>query len=303
MINNILPESPTYFDSKSFIKAIEEKIQEYGSNLKEVVLMDFSCLLQADKLIFKHNEREINIHYNPGCDSTKNFGSRIIIYTYSDQKEFAKREKEAEEKAYYKRLQESGIPENFWQKTFNDIEKREGLETSLKTIKKYLLNYPELRKNGTGLFMFGGVGSGKTLLMSLLGQILIKKGKRVVFYDTTDLFTTIKQSFNKESSLNEEEILKEILSADVFILDDLGAEKPTEWVLDKLFYIVNQRVTAQKPILITANYSQEELIERLGKKPRIISRLLGKSIIVENKASDYRPIEHKKNMTLFKEMD
>jgi len=300
MLENILPPDKRYFDKKTYIKAINERICLSDNDLKEIVLNDFSALLETKDLNFNCNKQPVKIHHNKIKQS---LGSSIIVYTFSQEKANKEKAEDKRIKDILRQLKKSRIPSELYSKNIDTLTKREELEKPIQTVKKYSKNIDKMLSEGTGLFMYGGVGSGKTLLFALLGKSLIKKDKSVLFYDLTDLFTIIRQSFNKNSSVNEEEILREIISANILILDDLGAEKPTDWVLDKLFYIINQRILARRPILITSNYKPEALLARLGKEPRIISRLVGKSIIIDNKASDYRIIKHREVMDNFKDLD
>ena len=92
--------------------------------------------------------------------------------------------------------------------------------------------------------------------------------KSVIFGSTIKLFGIIKKSYNNEIEENESKIISEFINCDVLIIDDLGKEKPSEWVLEKLYYIINERYEHNKPIIVTTNFSENQLIDifSVGKK-------------------------------------
>jgi hypothetical protein len=81
-------------------------------------------------------------------------------------------------------------------------------------------------------------------------------------------------------------VLKAMTSADVVIWDDLGAEKPTEWALDRLYLLLDARYETERPLIATSNWTPSGLEARLG--PRLVSRLLEMGPVWEVPGSDYR---------------
>ena len=72
----------------------------------------------------------------------------------------------------------------------------------------------------------------------------------------------IRDSYS-DSEVSDKDYLNLYYSVDLLVIDDLGKEKPTEWVLEKLFLIVNNRYNNYLPIVITTNYNRNQLRERL----------------------------------------
>ena len=91
-----------------------------------------------------------------------------------------------------------------------------------------------------GLFITGTYGVGKTYLASCIANETIKNKNTVVFGTLIQLLDYIKDTY-KDSAVSDKEYLNLYSSVDLLIIDDLGKEKPTEWVLEKLFLIVNNR--------------------------------------------------------------
>lgn len=144
-----------------------------------------------------------------------------------------------------------------------------------------------------GLFITGTYGVGKTYLASCIANETIKNKNTVVFGTLIQLLDYIKDTY-KDSSVSDKEYLNLYSSVDLLIIDDLGKEKPTEWVLEKLFLIVNNRYNNYLPIVITTNYNRNQLRERLcvnknySMVDSIISRLYEMCGGIEIKDEDHR---------------
>lgn len=144
-----------------------------------------------------------------------------------------------------------------------------------------------------GLFLAGEPGLGKTHLGSAMLQEWTKKGKAGIYVTTTDLFKKLR-AFEKG---NPDELLDLVSTVPFLFLDDLGVEKPSDFVRQELFHIINHRHnnarTAANPkglvTVITSNYIPSKLIERLDGESEtktgqaIVSRIVGmcKPVIVE----------------------
>lgn len=158
-----------------------------------------------------------------------------------------------------------------------------------------------------GLFITGTYGVGKTYLASCIANEVIKNKITVVFGTLIQLLDYIKDTY-KDSDVSDKEYLNLYSSVDLLIIDDLGKEKPTEWVLEKLFLIVNNRYNNYLPIVITTNYNRNQLRERLcvnknySMVDSIISRLYEMCGGIEIKDEDHRmrkfPISGKTMETL-----
>jgi DNA replication protein DnaC len=132
---------------------------------------------------------------------------------------------------------------------------------------------------------------------------LIEKGVRGLFCDYRELLKEIQHSYNPQVLTNELEILRPVFDADVLVLDELGASKPTEWVWDTVALILNTRYNDKRTTIITTNYPdkspgaasvsgpqramrEESLGDRIGERMR--SRLAEMCVVIEMRGKDFR---------------
>lgn len=193
-----------------------------------------------------------------------------------------------------KLLDYSNLGERFFEKNFESYQVNNNNIKAFETAKKFILNFEIANKRGTGIIFYGPYGVGKTHLACSIANELIKMQKSVIFGSTIKFFGIIKKSYNNEIEENESKIISEFINWDVLIIDDLGKEKPSEWVLEKLYYIINERYEHNKPIIITTNFSENQLIDifTVGKNKSsieaIISRLNEICLSVQIFDNDYR---------------
>ncbi len=130
-----------------------------------------------------------------------------------------------------------------------------------------------------GLLFHGDAGVGKThLAVALMKETIRRKGARAVFYETRELLKLLRDTYNSSVDATELEVLKPVLEAELLVLDDLGAEKKSEWVDETLGLVVNTRYSERRVTVFTTNLVDSENTEpssfafQLGLRTR--SRLL-----------------------------
>ncbi|HYI98328.1 MAG TPA: ATP-binding protein [Thermoleophilaceae bacterium] len=143
----------------------------------------------------------------------------------------------------------------------------------LRPVRAFIENVDANVEAGRGLWFTGDLGTGKTSLAMLVSQAVEKAGRSVAVYPVTRLLAEIKDTYDSDSTGSYMQLFRRLCSVDLLHLDDLGAEKRTEWVLEQLYAIVNERWQDERSIVVTTNIVDlDELREQIG--ARTVSRLL-----------------------------
>ncbi len=164
--------------------------------------------------------------------------------------------------------------------------------------------YP-LDTDGKGLLLVGSIGVGKThLAVGMLEALVRKKGAGGLFCDYRDLLKQVQNSYNPQVAATEMDVLRPVFEAEVLVLDELGASKPTDWVWDTVAHILNTRYNDKRTTIFTTNYAnlpsagadpggnlrktirEETLGDRIGDRMR--SRLMEMCAVVEMHGQDWR---------------
>lgn len=155
-----------------------------------------------------------------------------------------------------RKFRSSRIPPRYIGKTFDDY-KVDASNRNAVTFAKQALT------SKIGAYLFGECGTGKTFLAALIAQEFLKDGKSVVFVKVPSLLDDIKATFNGQG--RELELLDELRTANLVVLDDFGMEAPTQWAGATLCKVIDMRY--DNPVgktIITSNLSLEELARHLN---------------------------------------
>ena len=179
-------------------------------------------------------------------------------------------------------------------RTFEHFKVNSSNKKAYEIAKKYAEEWENFKAEGTGIIFIGKYGTGKTHLAFAIANHLLNKGIPVVYETLINLMEKLKFGYEKNSDLGYYEIIKLYCECDLLIIDDLGKEKLSEWVLEKLFQIINTRYENMLPILITTNYNEKEIIKRLSYNndgiaaESLVSRLNEICLEVDMNFEDYR---------------
>lgn len=172
-----------------------------------------------------------------------------------------------------KRLREAQIPRRFQNKTLANFEKSRDTRRILDDARRFI---NEFNLDGDepypGITMMGPVGCGKSHIAVAILREVIAKGYSGLYYNSPDLLLDIRATYSKDSATTEDTILEEVSQVDLLVLDDVGAENVSGFVLDRFYLIINKRYEECKPLIVTTNLSLSELKNRL--ESRIVSRLI-----------------------------
>jgi DNA replication protein DnaC len=126
--------------------------------------------------------------------------------------------------------------------------------------------------DGRGLWIEGSVGTGKTTLAMLVSRRAIEAGFTVAIYSLPRLLARIRRTYDADAGqLSYLEFFERLTSVDLLQIDDLGAEKRSDWVLEQLYAIVDERYASNRSMVVTTNMKLTELEEQIGE--RTVSRL------------------------------
>jgi DNA replication protein DnaC len=143
---------------------------------------------------------------------------------------------------------------------------------AVEAIRTYVGELGENLRVGRGIWLMGDVGTGKTTLAMLVSRMALEAGNSVAIYSLPRLLSRIRRTYDAEAGEQSYlDFFERLTSVDLLHLDDLGAEKSSDWVLEQLYAIVNQRYESQRSIIVTTNLQEPELREQIGE--RTVSRL------------------------------
>ena len=120
------------------------------------------------------------------------------------------------------------------------------------------------------LYLWGPVGTGKTGLAIAALKARMHRGTPALYTTLPDLLDRIRQTYDGGTG-STATLLHDLGDIDVLVLDDLGAERPTDWVVEKLFQVLDHRMRAERETLFTSNLTLDQLTGRLGE--RVVERI------------------------------
>jgi DNA replication protein DnaC len=167
----------------------------------------------------------------------------------------------------------TGIPSRFRGLSFDRKPICDLDQSVLREVRGYVHDIEGSLETGRGLWFYGDVGTGKTSLAMLVSEAAASAGRSLAIYPMARLLAEIRETYDDASENSYMQLFRRLCAVDLLHLDDLGAEHRTEWVLEQLYSIVNERWQDRKAIIATTNLLDlDELRKQLG--ARTVSRLM-----------------------------
>jgi DNA replication protein DnaC len=192
-------------------------------------------------------------------------------------------------RAKAKRL-EGRLPKRFEHVAFDRSPVTEMPEPIVREVRRFAREIDQRLDEGRGIWFVGDVGTGKTTLAMLVSRAAIEAGRSTAIYSVPRLLSLIRETMWNEGG--HLDLLDKLASVDLLHLDDLGAENTSEWVLEQLYSIINQRYEDEKALVITTNLEPDQLADQIGE--RTVSRIIeicGDFILLKghDRRREYRP--------------
>jgi DNA replication protein DnaC len=141
----------------------------------------------------------------------------------------------------------------------------------VQVVKRFVRDIDANLDGGRGLWFYGSVGTGKTTLAMLVSRAALDAGRSVAIYSLPRLLAEIRATFEADSEGSYVDFLDRLAAVDLLHVDDVGAERTSDWVLEQLYAIVNARYEDERSVIITTNLERDELVEQI--RERTVSRL------------------------------
>lgn len=187
----------------------------------------------------------------------------------------------------------ANIPEHYLSADIGTVESPDARKIGI----NYIRNFEQMGK--TGLLLYGDVGTGKTYLAACIANALLNRGIGVKWL--TSMQIVERGSFFNESEYAE--YIHSITSPDLLIVDDLGAERGTEFALERVHSLVDTRISANKPMIVTTNIDINDMGNCTDlKKKRTFDRILPATFAFAMKGISYRMKQAQKSYSELKNL-
>ena len=212
-----------------------------------------------------------------------------------DKEEAERKERERQERlARMKRV--SGIPSLYESASFDTFQKNASNSSIFRMAKNYADKFDKMLELGKGLLMHGTVGTGKTYTAACIGNALLNAGYSVFMTSTYEMLRLRKDD-------DESQYSDRLLGCSLLIIDDLGAERTTDFGRERVFAYVDGRCSTGKPMILTTNLDFQKMLKpETQEESRIYDRILKRCFPIAFIGESWRRTEARDNFAEMKEI-
>ena len=259
---------------ESFLSAIEQNAKrtitpEDGDYLVDGLLYCHKC----------HTPKQIRIEFmgevrTPMC---------LCKCAAEEQERIAREVKEKEKQEEIRRMRQIGFPDQEMRDwTFANDDRANPRASD--ACRKYADLFDDFKKKGKGLMLYGGVGTGKTFLSACIANELINKGHPCLMTSFPRIVNNIQSPQG-----DKQEYIDSLQHYELMVVDDLSAERNTDYMMEMIHNVIDSRYRAGLPIIVTTNLTAEELKNTSEiQRQRIFSRLFEMCIPIKVDGIDRR---------------
>ena len=166
-----------------------------------------------------------------------------------------------------------------------------GNEKIMDVMKRYVANFQRMLESGKGLILCGSVGTGKSYAAACVANALIDAGTPCMMTNLSRMVNTINSSFE-----GRQKYIDSLNEFDLLIIDDLAAERDTEFMAEQIMNIIDARYRAGLPLIVTTNLTAQELSSTTDiRKQRVFSRLIEMCVPITVTGRDRRKAKAAQN--------
>ena len=177
---------------------------------------------------------------------------------------------------------------------------RQVIEDALRICRNFVTSFGTDFQN---LFLYGDVGVGKTFLSNCIAKELMDKEYSVLYFSASKFFSSLaKHAFDKQD-VDAQNMFELIYNCDCLIIDDLGAERGTDFALERVHSLVDTRISANKPMIVTTNIDITDMGNCSDlKKKRTFDRIMPATFAFAMKGTSYRMKQAQKSYKALKDL-
>lgn len=185
---------------------------------------------------------------------------QTVMMDYWEDCECVTKRKQAQKQASL--FASSHITDAFRKKTFDNFtldERPECIWDAYRAAESYVFKYPSIKESDhNSLALLGMPGNGKTHLLAAIANALMEQGNSVFYFPWVEGMFDLRDDFSKMSSR-----IRHLQTTPLLLIDDLfkGREKPTDFQMEQLFAIVNERYLNMLPMVISSEWTFEQLCD------------------------------------------